>query len=114
VRIEELPENDVIATLGGRSPSGQAAGISLTDLSSEERDALDLDYGIKVTAVVAGGAGEAAGLRQGDVILELNHTEINDVAEFRAIVSELPKGKAVPVRIYRDDSVAFLALKLPD
>ena len=113
VRIEELPEHDVLATLG-RATSGQAAGITLTDLTPDERSALKLDYGIKVTAVAPEGAGEAAGLRPGDVILELNHTEINDVAEFREIVSELPKGKAVPIRIHRDDSVAFLALKLPD
>jgi serine protease Do len=114
VRIEELPENDVIATLGRDTSSGEAAGITLTDLSEEERKALDLDYGIKVTAVSAGGAGEAAGLRPGDVVLELNHIEVNDIETFRTIVSDLPKGKAVPIRIHRDNSVAFLALKLPD
>ena len=53
-------------------------------------------------------------MQEGDVILELNHLQIGDVREFRDVVGELPKGKAVPIRIHRDQNVAFLALKLPD
>ena len=116
VRTDELPEEEALK-LGSAAPatpktaSDVRLGISISDLTDEQREALEVrDQGVVVTEVDQGPA-QRAGVRKGDVILMLNNTKVHNSDEFRTIAGELPVGRAVSVLVQRRGNPIFLALK---
>ena len=71
--------------------------------------ALGLRGGVKVDA--ADGAAARAGLREGDVILALDNTEINDLKQFMAVASKVEKARAVSVMVRRGEWVNYLVIR---
>ena len=71
--------------------------------------------GVVVTDVTSGGAAEAAGIREGDVLLEVNRRRVGSIAEFKNAVAALKPGEAVPVQIERMGvGRQYTVLKVPD
>jgi len=87
-------------------------GVSVTDLTAEERNALQVSKGGVLVQNVGKGAAKNAGIQTGDVILRINNDVIRGVADFEKIAKNLPVGKSVAVLIQRRGSPAFLALKI--
>ncbi len=53
-----------------------------------------------------------AGLREGDLITDLNRKKVNDMATFRELISDLKKGDTIFLRIVRKDRSFFVAYTL--
>jgi serine protease Do len=87
-------------------------GVSVSDLTAEEREALQVIKGGVLVQNVGNGAAKNAGIQPGDVILRIGNDVIRDVADFEKIVKNLPVGKSVAVLVQRRGSPAFLALKI--
>ena len=87
-------------------------GVSVTDLTAEEREALQVIKGGVLVQNVGKGAAKNAGIQPGDVILRISNEVIPDVAAFEKIAKTLPVGKSVAVLVQRRGSPAFLALKI--
>ena len=114
VTIAELPDDDTLQAAVGRSPDTAAVeriGLSVKELTAQQREELQVpENGVLVTEVKEGPA-YAAGVRQGDVILMLNNTQVTDAEVFKELVSNLPKDKTVPLLVHRQGSPLFLALR---
>lgn len=88
--------------------------ITVADLSNEQRRALGADErGVLVTTLDEGPAANA-GLYPDDIILEVNYTPVKSASQFVELVKELPKGKAVPVLVRRDNESLYLAIRIPE
>ncbi|WP_246327677.1 DegQ family serine endoprotease [Candidatus Competibacter phosphatis] len=88
--------------------------ITVADLSNEQRRALGADErGVLVTTLDEGPAANA-GLYPDDIILEVNYTPVKSASQFVELVKELPKGKAVPVLVRRDNESLYLAIRTPE
>ena len=88
-------------------------GLTVRDLSDEERASSGIaDHGVLVSEV-AGGPAKRAGIREGDVILMLSNEKVTSSEDFERLASQLPEGKAASVLVQRQGSPIFLALK-PD
>ena len=71
--------------------------------------------GVLVTNVAAGSEAEAAGIKEGDLILEVNRRRVATVEEFKAAMGALRPGEAVPVQIERSGAGReYIVLKVPD
>jgi membrane-associated protease RseP (regulator of RpoE activity) len=57
--------------------------------------------GLLVTGTVEDSPAEAAGLMRGDIILEVDGTEVNSVSDLRAVLAEMEAGDEVEVLISR-------------
>ncbi len=87
-------------------------GIIVTDLTDEQREALEgSKNGVLVQDVDSGVAADA-GIQPGDVILRIQDNSVRNVHEFDKIIKNLPAGKSVAVLIQRRGSPVFLALKI--
>lgn len=84
-------------------------GIGVSDLSEAQKRELKLKNGVRVE--VAEGAAARAGLREGDVILSLDNTEITSARQFESVVTKLDKSRAVTALVRRGDTVNFLIIR---
>ena len=97
-----------------RSQGQEGVGVGLTELSPELREHLNLPArtrGAVVAEVQPGSSAEAAGLRQGDVIVGVGTHGVGSPDEAaHAIHEELRGGKSLALRIVRDGRTAFVAV----
>jgi serine protease Do len=115
VQLGELPEDEprVAASEAPKPTKTGRLGVSVTDLTSQQRREIDLDQdGVLVEQVERGAAAEA-GIRKGDVILRLNNEPVRNASDFDRLVKALPAGRTVPVLVQRRGGPSFLALKVP-
>ncbi len=93
----------------GAAASKSALGLTVSELSDSNKRDLKLRGGVKVDAV--DGAAARAGLREGDVILTLDNTEIADVKQFLAVATKAEKSRAVSVMVRRGEWVNYLVIR---
>ena len=94
---------------GGAAPVKSALGITASDLSDAQKRDLKLKGGVRVDAVE--GAAARAGLREGDVILSVDNTEITDLRQFATVAAKVEKSRAVSVLVRRGDWVNYLVIR---
>jgi serine protease Do len=109
-----LPEqvDKVAESKAGKPKPTNRLGITVTDLTTEERQLTQVSKGGVLVQILAKGAAKTSGVQPGDVILRLDNQLIQDVASFEKIVKNLPAGKSVAALIQRRGNPAFLALKI--
>ena len=94
---------------GSAPGTKMALGLSVTDLSDAQKRELKLRGGVRVQAVE--GAAARAGLREGDVVLALDNTEITDARQFLVVAAKVEKAKAVSVMVRRGEWVNYLVIR---
>ncbi len=95
-----------------KAKAANRIGLTVSDLSAEEKDALQITKGGVLVQSVANGPAKNAGILQGDVILRIANAVISDVASFDKAIKDIPVGKSVALLIQRRGSPAFIALKI--
>ncbi|HRH98902.1 MAG TPA: DegQ family serine endoprotease [Prosthecobacter sp.] len=103
VTVKELPGEKVAdATPAADKADDALHGVGVADLNREMREQLKVPSNIKgavVTQVEEDSAAYESGLRQGDVITEINHQPIKD-AEQATAVCEKPTNKVSLVKVW--------------
>ncbi|HML35195.1 S1C family serine protease [Sporomusa sphaeroides] len=91
-------------------------GVGLLDRNSAAAYGydLDIDKGVYVDKVAKNGPAGKAGLREGDIILQVANVETNSVADLRSAVDAQPVGSRVDVLITRDDRQQKLSVLLEE
>ena len=114
VTLGELPEEGS-APVEAKSSVEKTSrlGVSVTDLSDDQKQELEIDGGVLVQQVVEGAASKA-GISKGDVILSIDNEPVRSASEFRKQVNALPAGKSVAVLVQREGNPTFLAIRVPD
>ena len=93
VELADLPEDGKEAAAGPQGGSPQAtsggalAGVTFEELTPEHRRTLGLgpeqQRGVVITDLSPGSSAAKAGLRPGDVVLELNRVSVDSLAKFK-------------------------------
>jgi serine protease Do len=109
VSVGELKEEEVVASV----PEKGELGMTVQRLTPQIAESLGLEKadGVVVTAVEPGSAADEAGIRRGDVILEVDRKSIRNLDEYRKSIAGIRKGKGVLFLVRRGESTLFLALK---
>ena len=94
-----------------RPPAAAAFGLRVQDVTPEIASQLGLEEasGVVVTAVQPGSAAEEAGVRRGDVILEVDRYEVKNTAQLQEKLDESDDGALLLVK--RGDATLFVPIK---
>jgi serine protease Do len=80
-----------------------------SDLTEAQKRELKVKGGVRVEAVE--GAAARAGLREGDVILSVDNTEVTDLRQFATLAAKVEKARAVSVLVRRGEWVNYLVIR---
>lgn len=103
-----IPINMAKSILGDLKTSGKITrgwlGLTTQAITDDIRKSLKLkdQKGVLVSNVFAGDAADQAGIKIGDVILEIDGKTVSDNREMGQVVAALHVGSRVPVKIFRD------------
>ena len=111
VTIAELDDgsNSAPSTAGPKNNSG--LGVVVSELTQEQKESTD-GIGVVIQQVEPDSPAALSGMRQGDVLLSIDQTEVTSVKQLQQLIEEAPRGKPVPVLIQRNDQPLFSALTL--
>ena len=113
VTVVELETDRVAAQTdraGAKTPAAPGPlGLAVADLSDAQKRELKVKAGVRVET--AEGAAARAGIREGDVVLSLDNTEITGAKQFDSVVGKLDKDKQVTALIKRGDWVNYIVIR---
>ena len=111
LRIAELKDEQVVAAV---APKPNPLGLTVQDLTPQIAETLGVEGGgVVVASVQPQSAAAEAGIRRGDVILEVNRKRIVSVSAFQTMIEQLKGGDNVLFLLRRGNDSLFLALKAP-
>jgi serine protease Do len=99
---------------GAVEPAQGKWGLALRDLDARTASRLNLrpGEGVLIVGVQPGSPADKAGLRRGDVILEVNRQKVTSVKEAQAEVQKSPESQSLLLLVRRDGASLFAALEL--
>ena len=114
VKVGLLPAQTAAQIVPGTMPETTVnrLGLSVADLSDEQRQQLQIEKNGVLVQKVNKGIALDAGIQPGDVILRVQNATVKDAADFNKIVAKLPVEKSIAMLIQRNGSPVFIALKI--
>ncbi|GAB3385026.1 DegQ family serine endoprotease [Azotobacter armeniacus] len=115
ITVGALPEegDGVQPSVAGVEQSSNRLGVTVTELTPEQKKSLDLKGGVVIREVLNGPAA-VIGLRPGDVITHLNNQAIDSTKTFAEVAGALPKSRSVSMRVLRQGRASFITFKLAE
>lgn len=89
--------------------AGQTYGLTVSDLTEAQRKEMKLKSGVRVEA--ATDAAARAGLREGDIILQIGNIEVATTRELETALTKHDKKKPLSVLFRRGDWTQFAVIK---
>ncbi len=111
VKLGELPP-DHQKTAQDNSDQGTLEGLQVEPLTPAVRQQLHLgqeSHGVVISQVDPNGAAAAAGIREGDVVEEVNHQPVTSVSEFEQAMRSAGTN-AILLHVERDGSGFYVAI----
>jgi len=114
-RIEVTPEpgdEDTMVVLGDEGASW--LGVESQEISSEKAKELKLpaERGVLLERIVPDSPAAKAGLKDNDVITEINGQRVEGAAQFRRMIREIPAGRSVQFTVWRDGHAQTFSVTL--
>jgi len=88
-------------------------GLDVQDLTAGLADKFNLreTKGVLITKVEPGSLAQAEGLREGDLIKEVNKVDVSSMGDFTAALSRIRRGETVLLRVLRESRAFYVVLK---
>ena len=117
ITVAELePEARPVAQRGKADPKAPPAstqvaslGLTVVDLTAEQRKELKLKGGVLISAV--DGPAARAGVQEGDLVLAVANSEVTDARQFEALVARLDKSRPVNLLLRRGEWAQYVVIR---
>lgn len=115
VALSERRDEAIVASVP-QSRTEIKLGIDVQDLTAElaEKFKLKDTKGVLIAKVEQGSMAHVEGLREGDLIKEVNRGEVSTVNEFTAAVGRVKRGETILLRVLRESRAFYVVLKPAD
>ncbi|MEO8384578.1 MAG: DegQ family serine endoprotease [Betaproteobacteria bacterium] len=127
VTVGETPGDTIVAKATDKKDDKKSVtpdrlGLVVGELTEVERKAKaqpdaakkakKTEFGVQVRE--SDGAAARAGIREGDIIIAVNNTDVKSVSQFNDIVAKLDAKKAVALLVRRDTQTQYVTLRISD
>jgi serine protease Do len=114
VAIAKRKESEMAASdKAQQDHSEHELGIQVSDITPDmaQRFRLQNAKGVMVVGVQADSQGDKAGFVNGDIIREINHQPVENVSDYRRLISDIKKGEPIQFYIKRAEN-GYVVIKL--
>ena len=89
-------------------------GVELHEVTSDTAKELKLpaERGVVLTSIVPDSPAAKAGLKENDVVTEINGQRIEGAAQFRRVIREIPAGRVAQINVWRDGRAQTISVTL--
>lgn len=114
IKVADMANYDDSADASDDDGNAEAPklGLQVRALSADEARDKRVDHGVLIEAVEDGSVAQQAGMRPGDVLLELDRARISSPSELARLAKKLKAGDAVIARVQRGNRGLYLTLQL--
>lgn len=114
VKIGKREEEEVAQGAQPHQPSGKAdiLGLYVRGLRAEESQQIGIKKGVLVERIEPGSPAAERDIHEGDLILEVNQTQIESVPDYENVVKKLQKGSIVRLFLARGGMKLFIAFNI--
>ena len=113
VQVAEMPQDRPRSARTTETPKpaapANALGLGVSDVSAEKMKELGIKGGVQVDAV--DGLAASAGLRPGDIITQMNSTDVQNARQFNEAVAKLDAKKDVAVLVRRGEASRYVIIR---
>ena len=108
--IQNLDDDGQVVVVSGHGWLGAA----VTEVTPEKRKELKLpaERGVVLGKIVPDSPAAKAGLKESDVVTELNGQRIEGTEQFRRMIREIPSGRAAQITVWRDGRSETLSVTI--
>ncbi len=109
----ELSDDDVTVFLSG-DEAASWLGVETQEVTSDKAKGLKLpsERGVVIGRIVPDSPAAKAGLKEDDVVTEVNGQRIEGTTQFRRMIREIPAGRTVQLTVWRDAHSQTLSVTL--
>jgi serine protease Do len=108
--IGTLPEERSVSNGPARRDSNDRLDLRVADLKADERETLGVAEGGVVVIDVGSGPAGRAGIRPGDVIMQVNRRPVEDVDSFSELVESVDDDESLLLLVKRGEGALFLVI----
>ena len=87
-------------------------GVTVGVIPASAAEYFGIPEGLYVIGVADGSDAKTKGIRQGDIIVEVNGDEVYDTEDLSRAISEYDVGTLMTLKIYRDGETMFVNVEL--
>lgn len=113
IPLTERPNSPVLASVPRIEKLERKLGLEVQESTAGlvEKFRLRQSKGVVITKVESNSLAQAEGLQEGDLIIEVNRTEVSSLGEFMSTISQSRRGDAVLLRVLRENRAFYVVLK---
>jgi len=89
-------------------------GITVRPLTADEKKSASVENGVIVSESKHFGEAFNQGITGGEIILEADNTAIHSIKDFKNLIDKHKPGDAILLRVKKSNTIAYLALQLPN
>jgi len=112
IEVEGLPDDDDVQVL--MSTRGSWLGVGVAEVTPEKVKQLKLpaERGALLGKIVPDSPAAKAGLKENDVVTEINGQRVEGSEQFRRMIREIPAGRTAQLSVWRDGRQQNVAVTL--
>jgi len=113
IKIEEMTESRLASQQGESQAPVQSFGMKVTGITAQLQQQLGIKdkNGVLVLSVDQGSIADEAGIQKGDVIKEVNHKPVKNLAEYNSAVAGMAKGQPLLLLLKRKGQTFFVTME---
>jgi len=112
IEIEGLPSDDDVQILLGEGGSWLGVGVAEVTQEKVKELRLPAERGALLGKIVPDSPAAKAGLKENDVITEVNGQRVEGSEQFRRMIREIPAGRTAQLSVWRDGRQQTIAVTL--
>jgi len=99
---------------GCRNPRSHWLGVETHEVTSDKAKELRLsaERGVVLGKIVPDSPAAKAGLKENDVVMEINGQRVEGAAQFRRMIHEIPSGRSIQLTVWRDGRTQTISATL--